>query len=215
MIFSCDVEIGEVEASLNPPIGIDLGLKSFFVTSDGESVSTPKLYRNAQKKLRRLSRSVARKKKGGKNRKKSIRNIARFHEHIANQRKDFHHKTARDLVNRFGVIAHEKLNIKGIAKSRLSKSTHDAGWAQFLGILTQKAECAAVSVVAVDPRHTTQTCSSCERLPSVSIGLKVRTYICEHCGFSLDRDWNAAINILKRAGIPPIVVKLGDSLVRQ
>lgn len=204
VIFSCEADQPVAEPSTNPAIGIDLGLKSFLVTSDGEAVDPPQFYRNTQAKLRRSQRSLARKKKGGANRKKSVKNLARLHQHIACQRKDFHHKTAKSLVDRFGLIAHENLNVKGIAKSRLAKSTHDAGWSQFLLILAQKAECAAVRIVGVDPRHTTQTCSRCGGLPPEPIGLSVRTYNCSHCGFTLDRDHNAAINILSRAGTLPL-----------
>jgi len=199
VIFVCDVEQRSIESSTNPTIRIDLGLKSFLVTSEGESVDPPQLYRKAQAKLRRSQRSVARKRRGGKNRRKAVRNLARVHQHIANQRKDFHHKVALDLVGRFGKIAHEDLNVKGLAKSMLAKSVHDAGWSQFISIVSHKAESAGVEMIAVDPRQTTQTCSCCGRLPSAPIGLSVRTYTCEHCGFTLDRDWNAAINIRNRA----------------
>jgi putative transposase len=205
VIFVCDVGQPVAEPSHNPAIGVDLGLKSFLVTSDGESVDTPKLYRKAQAKLRRSQRAVARKKRGGKNRRKAIKTLGRLHTHVANQRKDFHHKTAKSLVDRYGIIAHEDLNVKGIVRSlRLAKSTHDAGWSQFTAILAQKAESAAVRVIAVNPRYTTQTCSRCGCLPTVPITLSVRIYTCEHCNFTLDRDWNAAINIRNRAGILPL-----------
>ena len=205
VIFVSEVGQEATESSQNPAIGIDLGLKSFLVTSEGESVETPKLYRKAQAKLRRCQRAVARKKRGGANRRKAVAILARVHAHVANQRKDFHHKTALSLVRRYGVIIHEDLNIKGIVRSlRLARSTHDAGWAGFLSILRQKAESAAVSVVFVNPAHTTQTCSRCDCLPTTPIGLSVRTYSCSHCGFSLDRDFNAAVNIRNRAGIQPL-----------
>ncbi len=204
--FSCDLGEPTAEPSTNPAVGIDLGLKSFLVTSEGEAVEPPKFYRKAQAKLRRSQRSVARKKRGGANRRKAVKSLARLHQHVANQRKDFHHKTALSLVRRYGLIAHEELNVKGIARTRLAKSTHDAGWSQFVSILTQKAESAAVSVIAVNPRHTTQACSQCGGLPAVPIGLSVRTYACKHCAFTCDRDQNAARNILKRsmAGTPPL-----------
>ena len=209
VIFVCDIGETVLKPSVNPAIGIDLGLKSFLVTSDGEAVETPKLYRKAQARLRRCQRAVARKKRGGKNRLRAVKSLARVHQHVANQRKDFHHKTAKSLVDRYGVIAHEDLNVKGMVRSlHLAKSMHDAGWSQFLLILKQKAESAAVLTIGVNPRHTTQTCSCCGGLPPVSIGLSVRLYVCEHCGFSLDRDWNAAINILNRAGTLPLEVNV-------
>lgn len=215
VVFVCDTGDVTAEPSENPAIGIDLGLKSFLVTSEGEAVVAPKLYRKAQAKLRRSQRSVARKKRGGANRRKEVEKLAKIHAHVANQRKDFHHKTAKSLVDGYGVVAHEDLNIKGIVRSlRLAKSTHDAGWAGFLTILKHKAESAGVSVIGVNPRHTTQTCSRCGCLPTVPIGLSVRVYTCEHCQFTLDRDWNAAINIKNKAGILPLQANVGDCVMR-
>ncbi|WP_394796678.1 RNA-guided endonuclease InsQ/TnpB family protein [Armatimonas sp.] len=188
------------EPSENPSVGIDLGLKSFFVDSNGDEVKPPKLYRKAQKKLKRLQRAVARKKRGGSNRRKAVKHLAKFSQHVKNQRGDFHHKTALDLVKKFGKIAHEDLNVKSMIRSlNLAKSCHDAGWSGFIAILSHKAESAGVEVVAVNPRHTTQTCSNCGCLPVVSLTLRDRLYNCLHCGFSLDRDFNAAINIKNKA----------------
>ena len=188
------------ETSTNPTIGIDLGLKAFFVDSEGQEVKPPKLYRRAQKKLKRLQRSVARKKRGGSNRRKAVKHLAKFSQHVKNQRGDFHHKVALDLVKKYGKIAHEDLNVKGMIRSlNLAKSTHDAGWSGFIAILSHKAESAGVEVVAVNPRHTTQTCSNCGCLPVTPLTLKDRLYNCLHCGFCLDRDFNAAINIRNRA----------------
>lgn len=198
VVFVCDVPDVDAEPSANPAVGLDLGLKSFFVTSDGEEVKPPKFYRQAQKKLRRVQRAVSRKRKGGRNRRKAVQHLARVHQHVGNQRKDWHHKTALSLVRRYGLVAHEDLNVQGIARTRLAKSTHDAGWSQFLGILTRKAESAAVTMVAVNPRNTTQTCSNCGCLPAVSLQLSDRMYHCAFCGFQADRDFNAAKNILSR-----------------
>ncbi|MBB6048648.1 RNA-guided endonuclease InsQ/TnpB family protein [Armatimonas rosea] len=197
----------EIEATKLPSVGIDLGLKSFLVDSEGNEVKPPKHYRKAQAKLRRLQRSVARKKRGGANRKKSVNRLAKFSQHVANQRKDFHHKSALDLVKRFGKIAHENLNVKGIVRSlNLAKSAHDAGWGKFLSILKHKAESAGVEVVGVDPQNTTQACSNCGCLPVEKLTLKVRVYKCLHCGLILDRDHNAAINIRNKAWIEPLGV---------
>ena len=197
VIFSCD--LGEPpeasEAGDGPAVGIDLGLKSFLVSSDGESVEPPRYYRKAQKKLRRAQRSLARKRKGSTRRGKARHRVAKLHEKTANQRRDFHHKEARELVDAHGLIAHEALNVKGIARTRLAKSTHDAGWAQFLNILGQKAESAAVRVVAVNPSNTTQMCSSCGAMPEVKKTLSDRKHSCS-CGYTADRDVNAALNIL-------------------
>lgn len=200
VVFSCVLPDFEGEPSKNPTVGIDLGLKSFLVNSTGQEVKPPKLYRKAQKKLKRLQRAIARKKRGGSNRRKAVKCLAKFSQHVKNQRGDFHHKVALDLVKKYGKIAHEDLNVKGMIRSlNLAKSTHDAGWSGFIAILSHKAESAGVEVVAVNPRHTTQTCSNCGCLPVVSLTLKDRLYNCLHCGFSLDRDFNAAINIRNKA----------------
>jgi putative transposase len=154
VIFSCDLGDAPQATADGPAVGIDLGLKSFLVTSDGESIEPPRYYRESQRKLRVAQRSVSRKKKGSKRRRKA-------QEKTANQRRDFHHKQARKLVETHGLIVHEALNIKGIARSRLAKSTHDAGWGSFLNILSYKAEEAGTRVVAVDPRNTTQVMLLC------------------------------------------------------
>ncbi len=196
-IFSCD--LGEAPEATGDgfAVGIDLGLKAFLVTSDGEAVESPRYYRKAQKKLRRAQRGLARKEKGSNRRGKARHRVAKLHERVANQRQDFHHKQARKLIERYGLIACEVLNVNGIARSsRLAKSTHDAGRAQFVNILVQKAESAAVRVVAVDPRNTTQACSSCAAMPEVKKALSERTHSCL-CGYVADRDVNAAQNILR------------------
>jgi putative transposase len=194
-VFSCD--LGDVTAppSTLPAVGIDLGLKAFTVTSDGDTVEPPKLYRKAQAGFRRAARKVARRKKGSNRRRKAITLLAKAQQHVANQRRDFHHKTALGLVQRHGLIAHEDLNVRGIARTRLAKSTHDVGWAAFLTILAHKAACAGVTVVAVNPYHTTQACSGGGALPPVRLTLADRVHTC-FCGLVLDRDENAARNIL-------------------
>lgn len=196
VVFSCDLGDAPEATGEGTAVGIDLGLKSFLVTSGGESVKAPRYYRKSQKKLRVAQRSVSRKKKGSNRRSKARKKVARLNEKTANQRRNFHHKEARKLVDGHGLIAHEALNIKGIARSRLAKSTHDAGWTQFLNILGQKAESAAVRVIAVDPRNTTQACSACGALPEVKKTLSDRMHVCP-CGYVANRDENAALNILK------------------
>lgn len=197
VIFSCDLGDVQIPASTNPSVGIDLGLKAFLVTSDGDNIEPPKFYRKAQAKLRRAQRRVSRRKKGSKRRYKATQQAAKLHQHVANQRRDFHHKTALALVQRYGTIVHEALNVKGIARTRLAKSTHDVGWASFLAILAQKAEEAAVQVIAVPAYNTSQVCSQCGCLPDVPKTLADRVHVCPHCGFVADRDENAALNILR------------------
>ncbi|MBV9788015.1 MAG: transposase [Chloroflexi bacterium] len=199
VVFSCD--LGDVHAAPHPgPLaGLDLGLKAFLVTSDGESIKPPKFYRKAEKALRRAQRRVSRRQKGSKRRAKAVQILAKAHLHITNQRRDFHHKTARKLVTQYGAIAHEELNIKGIARTRLAKSTYDVGWGQFLNILHSKAEEAGCVVIPVPAKNTTQACSACEALPETPKTLKDRVHRCTNCGYEADRDLNAALNI-KRLG---------------
>lgn len=178
-------------------VGIDVGLKEFLVTSEGQAVPIPQHYRKREKRLKRLSRSVTRKRKGSSNRRKAVEKLARFQQTTANQRKDFHYKTAGELLNNYDVIAHEDLNIKGLARTRLAKSILDAGWSQFISILTTKAESAGKLVVGVNPRGTSQNCSGCgERVTKT---LADRVHSCPNCGLEIDRDYNAAINILNLA----------------
>ncbi len=198
VIFSCDLGDRQPKPATGPAVGIDLGLKSFLVTSDGAQIAPPQFYRKAQASLRRAGRRVARRTKGSTRRRKAVRLLAKAHQHVANQRKDFHHKTALGLVQTHSLIAHEDLNVRGIARTRLAKSTHDAGWAGFLTILAHKAEEADVTVIAVNPANTTQACSDCGSLPDVRLTLADRVHSCS-CGLALDRDENAARNILQKA----------------
>jgi putative transposase len=195
VIFSCDLGDAPEPVEGGPEVGIDLGLKSFLVTSDGSSVDPPRYYGKAQKKLKRAQRALARKKKGSSRRRKARKRVARLHEKTANQRRDFHHKETRKLVDAHGLIAHEALNVKGLARTRLAASVHDAGWAQFVNILVAKAEEAGVRVVAVNPANTTQACSSCGAMPETKKTLSERLHSCS-CGYVADRDVNAAENIL-------------------
>jgi putative transposase len=174
-------------------IGIDMGLKSFLVTSSGEEVTISQHYRSSQKNLKRLQRSLSRKKKGSNRRQKAIKRVSKAHLKVSNQRQDFHYKTVQKLLFQGKHVAHEKLNIKGIARTRLAKSTHDAGWGQFLQILSIKAEKAGLLAMAVNPNGTSQNCSGCGT--KVPKELKDRIHACPECGLTLDRDHNAAINI--------------------
>jgi putative transposase len=178
-------------------IGIDVGLKSFLVDDSGQEVEIPQHYRKAEKRLKRLQRSLSRKKKGSNRRKKAIKRVAKAHLKVSNKRKDFHYKTAKKLLSQGKHVAHEKLNIKGLAKSRLAKSINEAGWGQFRQILSIKAERAGLLAIAVNPNGTSQDCSNCGH--TVKKQLSDRWHSCQNCGCSLDRDHNAAINIKHRA----------------
>jgi putative transposase len=176
--------------------GIDLGLESFATLADGQPIFTPSFYRKAEAYLRRCQRRVARRKKGSQRRAKSVVLLAKAHQHIARQRRDFHHKEARNLVEQYDTIYHEDLRVANMVQNHhLAKSISDAGWSAFLAILTFKAAGAGKRVQAVNPAFTSQVCSGCGAL--VSKGLSVRWHACPECGTSLHRDHNAALNILR------------------
>jgi putative transposase len=167
--------------TLDNTIGIDVGLKSFLVDDSGQDVPIPQHYRKAERKLKRLQRSLSRKKKGSNRRKKAVKRVAKAHLKVSNQRKDFHYKTAKKLLSQGKHVAYEKLNIKGIARTRMAKSTHDAGWGQFLQILSIKAERAGLLAIAVNPNGTSQDCSSCGH--KVKKELSDRWHSCPNCRF--------------------------------
>lgn len=178
-------------------VGVDLGIKTLAVTSDGEYFESPKYLRKSEKHLNRLQRSVSRKKKGSNRRKKAVHALARLHERVTNQRKDYAHKVSRKLVNRYGLIVFEDLKVIGMTKNHnLAKSIADSGWSQLVAFTTYKAESAGRVVKQVDPCNTSQLCSNCGEI--VKKKLNDRQHRCPYCGFVADRDENAAINILKR-----------------
>ena len=176
--------------------GIDVGLDSFAVLADGTEIQNPRHYRNAEARLRRCQRKVARRKKGGNRRRKAVRLLQRAHVHVGNQRRDFQHKESRKLVNEYGVIAVEDLNVKGLASGMLAKSVHDAGWSMFFAMLVYKAESAGRRVIQVDPRGTSQTCVCGQRVAKT---LADRWHDCPVCGLSASRDQVSALVILSRA----------------
>jgi putative transposase len=178
--------------------GIDLGIEAFATLSDGTRVFHSGWYRKAERRLKHLQRTVSRRKKGSNRRKKAVELLAKAHLKVKRQRADFHHKTALALVRENDTIYHEDLQTANMLKNHhLAKSISDAGWSQFLSILSFKAACAGRSVVAVPPGFTSQRCSGCGVL--VTKGLLVRWHACPACGTSLHRDHNAAKNI-ERAG---------------
>lgn len=188
-------------------IGIDVGLKSFAVLSDGTAIENPRFYRKAQKKLRIAQRRVARRIKGSHRRRKAAQILQKIHEHIANQRKNFQHKLSHSLVQRYGVIAVEALNVKGLASGMLAKSVHDAGWARFISMLVYKAENAGRQLIHVNPRKTSQTCVCGASVPK---RLSDREHFCTACGLIADRDHVAAQVILQRARTVPSCANESD-----
>ncbi len=193
---------------VNNIVGIDVGLIDFYVVSDGSRNKAPKYLRKAERKLKSAQRKVSRRKKGSNRRKKAIQKLGKQHKKVADTRKDFHFKTAKSLLDKYDVVAVEKLNIKGLAKTRLAKSINDAGWGQFITILSNKAEKAGLKVIAVNPNGTSQECSSCGH--KVKKSLSQRMHDCPICHTSLCRDLNAAI-IIKARGTHALKAQLMSS----
>jgi len=175
-------------------VGIDVGLSSFATLSDGTEIENPRLYRQAQKKLRRAQRCVARRKKGSKRRRKAVVLLGKVHQHVFNQRNDHQHRLARMLVNQFGKIFVEDLNVKGLSSGMLAKAIHDASWASFISKLTYKAEEAGRQLVKVDPRGTSQRCPCGAPVPKK---LSDREHACTKCGLVTTRDHASATEILR------------------
>jgi len=196
--FACEVEDHPLP-STGQEVGVDVGIHHLLATSDGETVENPRWYREEQKHLRVLQRRVSRRTRGGSNRRKSVIHLRRQHERIANQRKDCLNKLAYGLIRRYDRIILEDLQIGNMAQNRhLSKSILDAGWGYFKTHLMHKAAEAGREVLLVAPAYTSQECSRCGRRFE-HLTLQDRWVRCG-CGLSLDRDHNAALNILKRAG---------------
>jgi len=178
-------------------VGIDVGLKEFLTTSNGNTEPIQQNFRRSQKRLARHQRKQARMQQGQRNSIKQKNRIARIHQRIKRQRQEFHYKVANKLVNTYDLIAVEDLNIKGLAITRLAKSILDAAWGEFIRILEAVAVKCGVRVVKVKPHGTSVDCSSCGwKVPKT---LEIRIHDCPKCRTVLDRDLNAAINILIRA----------------
>ncbi len=186
-----------------PAVGIDIGLRHALALSDGQFYDAPKFLRSTQKKLRREQRALSRKKKGGRNRRKQVQRVARLHERIGGQRKLYWHTVTKQLVNSFGLIAIEDLRLDFMTRNKhTAKAAHDIGLGIFRQLLDYKAIDAGVDVVAVNAQYTSQECSGCGIL--VPKELSEREHHCPECDLVLDRDVNAARNILLRAQYRPV-----------
>jgi len=178
-------------------IGLDVGIKEFYTDSNGFTEPNPKFYRTSEKRLKFRHKRVSRKKKGSINRKKAVNRLGRVHLKISRQREEHAKRVARCVVQSNDLIAYEDLRIKNLVKNHcLAKSINDAGWYQFRKWLEHFGVKFGKITIAVNPAYTSQECSCCGAI--VKKSLSIRTHICK-CGFMLDRDWNAAINILKAA----------------
>lgn len=199
-VFVSSVEQKSFTSNNGSQVGLDLGLKSFAVLSDGTTLTNPRHLKKHERKLKRLQQRLSKKHKWSRNWLKSKHILAEVHEKVANARKDFHHKLSFRLVHKHSLIGVEALQLKELIEKpdqHLNKHIYDAGWSSFVKILCNKAESAGCRVIKVDPKNTTQECSRCGN--AVPKTLSDRWHYCPYCGLSIDRDLNAAINILKRA----------------
>lgn len=210
--YACFSTVIDAPVRIPPPgaVGIDVGLYSFAALSTGELVANPRNLQAGLGKLRRCQRKVARRKRGGNGRRKAVRLLQKSHAHVRNQRTDFQHKLSRRIVDTYGLIAVEDLNIKGLSRGMLARSVSDASWGAFLNKLAYKAEEAGGELVKVNPNGTSQVCSGCGCLPDVPKTLADRVHLCPSCGLVLDRDVNAARNIL-RLGLSLATKTWGDA----
>ncbi|MFJ9844177.1 RNA-guided endonuclease InsQ/TnpB family protein [Kitasatospora sp. NPDC101155] len=191
----------EILPGTEPIIGLDLGLGHFAVLSDGTKIDSPKFLRRAEKKLKRAQQALSRKERGSNNRTKARVKVAKAHAKVADARREFHHQLSTRLMRENQAVAVEDLAVKGLARTRLAKSVHDAGWSQFVTMLEYKATKFGRTLIRIGRfEPTSQVCSNC----GVKDGpkpLHVRTWQCQACGAWLDRDINAAVNIAKVAGL--------------
>jgi putative transposase len=216
--FSCAEVPTESLPLTRRETGIDVGLKVFLITADGQPVENPRHYRKAERALKKSQMRVSRRKKGSRRRHKAVQVLAKQHQHVQRQRRDFHHKTALALVRAYDTIYVEAIQPANLSrrpeprpdgngtggyahngasrKAGLTKCIQDVGWRHFLTILAYKAAWAGKRVEAVNPAYTTQECSGCGK--RMQLSLSVRTHVCTNCGLTLDRDENAARNILWR-----------------
>ena len=197
VIFACNIDRIPLEQPIEPTIGIDMGLLSFATLSNSEKINNPRFFRKEEKSLAKVQRKLSAQEKATKAREKARKVVARVHERINWKRHNFAHQESRKLVDKYNTICVEDLSINDMQKDNfrsINKSIGDAAWRQFLDLLVYKAAYAGKRVVKVNPAYTSQTCSRCHNRHKLK--LSDRVYHCPSCNLSLDRDVNAAINIL-------------------
>lgn len=191
--FVCDVGDAPAKTPVRSATGIDLGLTTFATLADGTEIANPRFFRTGQKQLARRQRIFSRRVRGSASRERARIQVAKAYQHVQNQRKDFARKLSVELFKKYDLIAHEDLEIRGLARGRNAKSVNDVAWGTFLRALHSKAESAGKHVIAVDPRGTSQRCSGCGEMVRKELSERVRSC---RCGTVLGRDHNAAINVL-------------------
>ena len=186
---------------LDTKVGIDLGIKEFAITSDGEMFSNPKWLKKSEKRLRKLQKDLSRKQKGSNNRRKDRLKVAKLHEKISNQRKDYLHKISHYIISENQVIVIEDLKVSNMIKNhKLAKSIADVSWSEFRRQLEYKSEWYGRELIIAPSNYaSSQLCSNCGNKSSQTKDLSCRTYICPVCGMIMDRDINASKNLLKLA----------------
>ncbi len=196
--FAVELPDPQTQREIKNAIGVDVGLKSLLTLNNGATIDNPRWLRNSKKKVAKEQRRQARKQKRSNNRLKQNTKVAQLHRKIRHQRKDFHHKLSRKLVDSYDLIVYEKLTIPNMVKNpQLAKSISDAGWGQLMCFTEYKAEEAGTLVEYVSAYNTTQLCSRCGKI--VPKTLATRIHRCPYCGLDLTRDHNSAITILKRS----------------
>lgn len=194
--FVVEVKPDEPLPKTGLSVGVDVGLKSFITLSNGEHVDNPRFFVHEEKALAKAQRKLSKAEKGTPERVKALKEVHRVHERITNKRDDFVQKISLHLVKSYDLIAFEDLNIKGMVKNHsLAKHIADAAWNKLITTTSYKAEWAGKRVELVNPSNTSQTCSGCGQV--VQKDLSERVHRCPFCGLTLDRDYNAALNILR------------------
>lgn len=192
------VDIGDVISlrNDNSVVGIDVGISSFATLSNGDKIGNPRIFKSEERNLAKAQHKFSVAPKGSDERRKQLKVVRRVHERITNKRKDFIHKVSRNLVDTYRYVVFEDLTITNMLKNHcLAKAISDVSWGKLINITANKAEEAGSEVILVDPRYTSQMCSRCGTI--VKKSLSVRTHECNNCGLVMDRDENAAINILR------------------
>ena len=195
-IFSCELPDSKTVHPSTKKIGIDVGLENFATLSNGKIIANPRYLVQSECKLKLLQRRLSRKIKGSKNRRKARFKVARLHNKIVNQRNDFMHKLSHEITKLYSFVAVEDLNVQKMLKNqRFAKHISDAGWNNFINMLSYKAVTCGGQLIKGSPRGTTYTCSKCGT--ETDMPISKRKFSCQKCGFSCHRDLNASINILK------------------